>query len=276
MASQQVPQLKKDNYERWCIQFKALFGSQDVWEIASNGFVDPTHEEEARYTAAQKATIKELRKKDQKALYLLYQGLDEATFEKIAGATTSKAAWDTLSKVFKGVDRVKRIRLQALRVEFETTNMKDGESVSDYHSRLLVLVNDMRRNGETLEDVRVIEKILRSLSPKFEHVVTSIEESRDVENMDIEELLGSLKVHELRIQRNVDSKISTGSSASLEQTMESKLHFGKAQRGGRGRGGRGRWSPQQGRGQGGQEPWSPSRGGGNFRDRGCGRGRQNN
>ena len=61
-------------------------------------------------------------------MFILYQGLDEATFEKVAEATTSKEAWDILVSIFKGDDRVKRVRLQALRGEFETLHMKDGES----------------------------------------------------------------------------------------------------------------------------------------------------
>jgi hypothetical protein len=192
MVQIQVPQLKKENYEKWCIQFKALFGSQDLWEIVSTGFVEPTLEQEATYTADQKATLKDQRKKDKKALYLLYQGFDDSTFEKIAEAATSKAAWDTLKTIFKGVDRVKRIRLQSLRAEFESAHMNEGENVSDYYSRLLLIVNEMKRNDEKLEDVRVMEKILRSLTLKFEHVVTAIEESKDLETISAEELLGSL------------------------------------------------------------------------------------
>jgi hypothetical protein len=248
MVQIQVPQLKKENYEKWCIQFKALFGSQDLWEIVSTGFVEPTPEQEATYTADQKATLKDQRKKDKKALYLLYQGFDDSTFEKIAEAATSKAAWDTLKTIFKGVDRVKRIRLQSLRAEFESAHMNEGENVSDYYSRLLVIVNEMKRNGEKLEDVRVMEKILRSLTLKFEHVVTAIEESKDLETISAEELLGSLRVHEQRILKNAGS-------TSLEQALESKLNFDK---------------PKGGRGQ-----WNTRRGGANFRGRGQGRGRGN-
>jgi hypothetical protein len=50
----------------------------------------------------------------------------------------------------------------------------------------------MKRNGEKLEDVRVMEKIPRSLTLKFEHVVMAIEESKDLESISAQELLGSL------------------------------------------------------------------------------------
>jgi hypothetical protein len=94
---------------------------------------------------------------------------------------------------------VKRIRLQSLRAEFESAHMNKGENVSNYYSRLLVIVNEMKRNGEKLEEVRVMEKILRSLTHKFEHVVMAIEESKYLETISAEELLGSLRVHEQRI-----------------------------------------------------------------------------
>ncbi|CAN6691653.1 unnamed protein product [Malus baccata var. baccata] len=196
-------------------QFKALFGSQDLWEVVSNGYDEPTTEQEAAYTADQRNTLKDLRKKDKKALYLLYQGLEDSTFEKIVEATTSKQVWDTLTTIYQGVDRVKRVRLQSLRADFEATHMKEGENILDYYSRLLVTVNQMKRNGKRLGDVRVMEKILGSLTSNFEHVVTAIEESKNLETMSTEELLGSLLVHEQRIQKNANP-------TTLEQALESK------------------------------------------------------
>ncbi|XP_052198348.1 uncharacterized protein LOC127805637 [Diospyros lotus] len=246
----QVPKLTKENYERWCIQFKALFGSQELWEVVSNGYVEPSSEAEALYTADQKNSLRDQRKKDKKALFLLYQGLEDDTFEKISEATNSKEVWDNLSTIYKGVERVKKVRLQTLRSEFEAVHMTEGELVSDYYSRLIAIVNQMKRNGEKLEDVRVMEKILRSLTHNFEHVVTAIEESKNLETMSTEELLGSLRVHELRIKKHSQSN-------STDQALVSKFTFDNSnsehvqgqtsQRGratyrgrGRGRGGYGR------------------------------------
>jgi hypothetical protein len=67
-------------------------------------------------TINQVKDLKESRKKDKNALYMMYQVVDELGFEKIAGAKTSKEACETLEKTYKGANRVKQVRLQHLEV----------------------------------------------------------------------------------------------------------------------------------------------------------------
>ena len=62
----------------------------------------------------------------------------------------------------------------------------------------------------------MIEKILRSVTTKFEHVVVAIEKSKDLATLMVDELMGSLQVHEQRKQRNTSSIV-------IEQVLESKL-----------------------------------------------------
>ena len=170
---------------------KALLGAHDVWDVVEKGFSEP--ENEAALTQDENTTLKDSRKRDKKALYLIYQALDDDGFEKISSATSAKQAWEKLQTSYKGVEKVKKVRLQTLRGEFESLHMKASESISDYFSRVAAVSNQLKRNGEKLEDVRIIEKILRSLDPKFEHIVVTIEETKDLEEMTIEQLQGSLQ-----------------------------------------------------------------------------------
>ena len=66
-------------------------------------------------TNIEKQTLRESRKKNNKALFMIYQGLDEATLEMVAPTKTSR---EMLNKIYIGVDKIKKTRLQALRGDF--------------------------------------------------------------------------------------------------------------------------------------------------------------
>ena len=71
-------------------------------------------------------------KKDQCALTIIHQILDDEMFEKAANKTNSKQAWDTFQNFIIGVEKVKMLGLQTLRIEFESLMMKEIESISNY------------------------------------------------------------------------------------------------------------------------------------------------
>lgn len=82
---------------------KVLFGSQDLWEIVEYGYDEP--DSDATLNENQRNALKNVRKKDKKVLFFIYQGVDEGTFEKISDAKSSKHAWEILQKSFQGVEK---------------------------------------------------------------------------------------------------------------------------------------------------------------------------
>ena len=197
-------------------------------------------------TDAQKTEIEGQRLKDLKAKNYLFQAIDRSILETILCKDTSQKIWDSMKKKYQGSMRTKRQQLQALRSEFETLRMKPGESVSDYFSRTMAIINKMRIHGEKMEDVTVIEKILQSMMPKFNYVVCSIEESKDLDELSIDELQGSLLVHEQKIiQEDKEEQALKASTNNNALTMNRSADRGRGKGrgvqgvrdGGRGRGG---------------------------------------
>ncbi|KAL4282535.1 hypothetical protein GQ457_16G016120 [Hibiscus cannabinus] len=77
--------------------------------------------------------------------------------------------------------------------------MKSGELVTDYFSCAMTIFNKMRIHGDKTDDVAFVEKILRSMTPKFNFVVCSIKEAHIIEELSIDELQSSLLIHERKI-----------------------------------------------------------------------------
>ncbi|XP_019450649.1 PREDICTED: uncharacterized protein LOC109352919 [Lupinus angustifolius] len=120
-----LPILDGKNYERWSVQMRVPLGYQEVLEIVQDGY--QFIGEDA--TETQRSTLRECKKKDCKALFIIHQCVDGANFEKIANAKIAKEAWDNLEKSYAGAEKVKKVKLQTLRREYELLQMKEGDSI---------------------------------------------------------------------------------------------------------------------------------------------------
>ena len=142
-----------------------------------------------------------------------------------------------MKKKYQGSTRAKRQQLQALRSEFETLRMKSGESVSDYFSRVMTVVNKMRIHGDKSNEVTIVEKILRTMTPKFNFVVCSIEESHDIDLLSIDELQSSLLIHEQKLTQQEKEEVASNASTDYRSGgQEYNIGNGKGRGKGRGRG----------------------------------------
>ncbi|XP_076882598.1 uncharacterized protein LOC143531103 [Bidens hawaiensis] len=180
-ANTSIPVFKGDGYEHWNIRMKTILMSKDLWELVETGV--------PKGNANQ---LREAKKKDAKAMALIQQGVADQLFSRIAGASTAKETWDTLRIEFQGDSQVKSVKLQGLRRDFENLKMKNGEMIGDYFSRVMSIVSQQQAYGKAVTDQKILEKVLRSLSPKFDYVVPSIEVSSDLSTLTPVKLMGSL------------------------------------------------------------------------------------
>ncbi|KAJ8768141.1 hypothetical protein K2173_021081 [Erythroxylum novogranatense] len=177
------------HYDHWSMLMENFLRSKEYWQVVSDGILEPP-----KGTAASnqhKAEIEAMKLKDLKAKNYLFKAIDRTILETILCKDTSKHIWDSMKKKYQGTTRAKRQQLQALCTDFELLRMKSGESVTDYFSRTMAIVNQMRIHGNQTDDVTVVEKIIRSMTPKYNYVVCSIEESNDIDELSLDELQSS-------------------------------------------------------------------------------------
>jgi len=77
--------------------------------------------------------------------------------------------------------------------KFEEIKMLEEETFEEFYTKISDLRNSMVSLGKQISDVKLIQKILRYFPEHFRIKVTTIEESKDLEEMKIEELVGSLQ-----------------------------------------------------------------------------------
>ena len=91
--------------------------------------------------------------------------------------------------------------------------------------------------GEKTEDLKVVQKILRSLLESFRAKVTAIEESKDLDEIKVQELIGSLQTYELSLPnqrkskslalKTINERVETHSSSNEDVVEKDVAYFAK-------------------------------------------------
>ena len=84
--------------------------------------------------------------------------------------------------------------------------MSEDESFDSFYGKLNEVVVSKFNLGEKTEDSKIVRKILRSLPEGFRAKVTAIEESNDLDDIKVQELVGSLQIYEMSLPNQRKSK----------------------------------------------------------------------
>ena len=111
-----------------------------------------------------------------------------------------------METTYEGTKKVKDTKLQMLTTRFEELRMSEDESFDSFYSKLNEVVIGKFNLREKMEDYKVVRKILQSLLESFRANVTAIEESKDLDGIKVQELVGSLQTYELSLPTQRKSK----------------------------------------------------------------------
>ena len=84
--------------------------------------------------------------------------------------------------------------------------MFDDESFDEFYAKLNDIVKSAYNLGEIYDQPKIVRKILRFLTEDFRPKVTVITESKDVDSIAVDELVGSLQSFELDLPKTSKSK----------------------------------------------------------------------
>jgi hypothetical protein len=167
--------------------------SINCWNIVETGWTKPAD------ATLELVTKKNVRLSNDKALHALCQALSPSEFARISKSESAKEAWQILETTYEGTKLDKSAKLQMLISKFKEIKMLEDETFEEFYSKMSDLRNSMVSLGKTVSNVKLIRKILRSLPEHFRIKVTTIEESKDFEEMKIEEFVGSLQTYDLSL-----------------------------------------------------------------------------
>lgn len=122
------PMSAGNNYTGWSLRMKVFRRAQGVWEA-----VEP---DDPKVAVAVRT--------DKVALAAIYQGIPENMLLSLAEKKTVKEAWEVIKTLCMSVERVKTEKVQTLKTEFESLNMKDIDQLEDFYMKLNGIVTNIR------------------------------------------------------------------------------------------------------------------------------------
>ena len=153
----------------------------------------------------------------------MFSAVTNEEFKKISSTETVKEAWTILQTTYEGTKAVKDSKLQRLTTSFEEIKMEDDKSFDKFYAKLKDIVNSVFNLGETIPKPKVVRKVLRSLPERFHAKITAREESKDIDQILLTELVGNLQTYELRLTRigKTDKGKNMALKAKSSETDES-------------------------------------------------------
>ena len=173
-----------------------------VWNSIEYGWEKPNTPVGEQSTSPKEATAF-----NSKVMNAIFNAVSMEEFKWISNVEVGLTAWNILKTVYEGTKTVKINKLQQLTTRFKSIRMSDDECFYEFYAKLNDSVNSAYNLGEIYDQFKIVRKILRSLTEDFRPKMTVITESKNVDSIPVDKLVGSLQSYELDLPKTNKSKL---------------------------------------------------------------------
>ena len=96
--------------------------------------------------------------------------------------------------------------------------MLEHENIDELTTRFMHIINQLKALGKRYTDVEMVRKILRSQSKAWHPKVTAMQEAKDLNVHSLDALIGSLRTHEIELNKASKETNRKGKSITLKST----------------------------------------------------------
>ncbi|GJW25691.1 zf-CCHC domain-containing protein [Tanacetum coccineum] len=222
-SMQRPPLFESDSFIYWKNRFETYVKSKDLdlWHVITNGDFQPIEQnpetklDEVVPFEKQSDDLKKRLAKNNEAKMVIYNALPRKEYERIFMCNTVKEFWKTLLITHQGNSQVKDNKIDLLVQQYEQFVISEDESIDSAFARFNTIITSLKALDEGYSSKNYVRKFLRALHPKWRAKVTTIEESKDLTSLSLDELTGNLKVHEMIIKKDSEIVKAKGERKSL-------------------------------------------------------------
>ncbi|GJU50318.1 zf-CCHC domain-containing protein [Tanacetum coccineum] len=135
---------------------------------------------------------------------VLYNVLPKKEYERIFMCNMAQDVWNSLIITHQGNKQVKDNKIDLFIQKYEEFIISDDESINCAFSRFNTIITSLKALDESFSSRNHVRKFLRALHTKWRPKVTTIEESKDLSTLSLDELIGNLKVYEVVLENDLE------------------------------------------------------------------------
>nr|GEU63606.1 copia protein [Tanacetum cinerariifolium] len=150
------------------------------------------------------------------AKMVLYNALPKNEYERFFMCKTTKDVWNSLIITYQGNKQVKDNKTDLFVQKYEKFVIFNDETIDCAFARFNTIITSLKALDEYFSSRNHVRRFLRELPTKWHPKVMTIEESKDLSTLPLDELIGNLKFYEVVLEKDSEaSKVKKEKYKSL-------------------------------------------------------------